>query len=964
MSGVRYGVLGPLEVRDDEVVAAVGPPQRRAVLGVLLSSANRFVSQDRLIDAVWNGRAGADRLGSVQAHVSRLRGVLGRSAIDYRAQGYLLRTGPDDVDADRFERAAAEGRRLCAAGEPASGREVLADTLALWRGEAFEDFRYDDWAQPHIRRLTELRWDTVQARLDAELRLGRHDSVVPELEALVDSRPDRDRLCALLMLALYRCGRQGDALAAYRGWRDRLHDTAGLSPPPRLRALEQQILRHDPALVLPVRKRPGSARRRTNLPAPLTSFVGRAAELAALAGLLATRRLVTVVGPGGAGKTRLALRLATDGAEAWPDGVWWVDVAATDGLDGVVAAVRDALELSTGRGQVAPLGRLIDALVDRKLLLLLDCCEPVTAAVAEFVGHLLDGCPGVTALCTSREPLAVLGEVVWPIPLLEVTGSGDALRLFLDRAAGVDPGLRLEDGDLAASAEICRRMDGLPLGIEIAAAQLRDLSPTELLARLTGHAEELTAQYRNVPARHRSLADTIAWSYELLDAPQRRLFARLAVLEPPIRAADVAATGLAGDGDAGALLRELADKSLLVRTRHRGSTHYRMLDAVRAYAGSVLDRSGERAAVTEATARHFAGFAAAGGHVAPSDEVGWVDRARVGEANIAAALRWCADHDPAMGVRAFVGMLVYLVYVVVTPGAWVPLGRALAASDGLDEQERLRLRAAIALTGADVLAPDWVRGESQAVLDHPLACSGARITALRTLTRLADNGFVDADACNARTIEIGQAIDHPDGARLAAISRYLLTYRAGDLPAARRHLEAAWAVTGVSWTVITRPFYHRNLADLLHQLGEVDEALMHARAALAAAEAVGSAGQRAMSLAALAEIMVRTAPAEQALVFALEAATAAYDIDSTLDQLEALVAVAHCCARSGRFAVAARVYGAALGVLARRGAVPLGYHIGAGQLEELFRAAGLRLPTAPVDATIPEVLAEAATPTV
>lgn len=968
---MRYDVLGPLEVRDGALSVAVGPPQRRAVLGVLLASANRFVSRDRVIESVWPGRAGPERVGSVQSHVSRLRGVLGASVIVHRAQGYLLRTGPDDLDADRFGRAVDEGTRLCLAGEPAAGRDVLADALALWRGDAFEDFRYDDWAQPDIRRLTELRWEAVQARLDAELRMGRHAGLVSELEVLVDDQPGRERLCALLMLALYRCGRQGDALAAYRRWRDRLCETAGLAPSPPLRRLEQQILRHDPELLCTTSRPKDQPRsgwspgpRRGNLPVPLTSFVGRVADLAAVADLVAARRLVTLVGPGGVGKTRLALRVADGAAGRRPDGVWWVDLAAVSDSNDVVAAVRAALGFVPDPHAASPLEGLLTSFEERDLLLVLDCCEPATAAVADFAGRLLRRCPGARVLCTSREPLAVLGEQVWPVPPLDLsdaTQRDDALALFLDRAAGTDPALRLDATDLAAATEVCRRVDGLPLGIEIAAAQVRDLTPSELLERLGDHAESWTAPYRDLPPRHRSLATTIAWSYDLLRPPLRQLLAALAVPEPPLCAADVTGADLAGDQDADAALRELADKSLLVRTRRDGHTHYRMLDTVRAVAGAVLDRSGQRAAVTARLARHFAGLAATG-HSPPDDGLAWVVRVRAAEPNIAAALRWCLEHDPALGARSFLGLQAYLTFVAVSPEPWVGLGHELGQAPGLDERTRLRLAAVATLARWESAVPERALAQARAVLDHPDACPDAKVTALRALVGLAEAGW-DGDGPDslrrygAQWIDMVRRTGTPEAERTIDGLRFTLAYLAGDLDDALRHMRRAVARTDVRGTALTLAFFLRNIADVQYRLGDTAAAVVSARAALAAAEAVGSPPQRAMALTMLAEILTETAPAAEALAAAVYASTVAYEIDSHLDLVDGLTALASCCVRLGRYQAAARVYGVVLRRCAVHG-VPRWHHITADRLHARLTVAG-QPPPAAADLPVPVVLAEA-----
>lgn len=674
---VRYCILGTTQVlRDDGTAVALGGARLRALLTVLALSPGREVPVAVLVDEVWDGEPPADAPGAVQALVGRLRRALGRDAIDSVENGYRLAAGPDAVDLHRFERLAGEGGRALEAGDGAKALDALDAALALWRGPAFADLpdRTAVAARWEARRLAARR-----ARGGAHLALGRAEEALPELVALCADHPLDEPLQALRIRALHHAGRTAQALAAYEEVRTLLAARLGTDPGAELRALHTELLHHGsapPARPVAGAARPGpgagrpgdrptaparplgpddrtpasgapgsrtpSARPATpvalpplrpasgNLRARLTSFVGRETDIAALRQDLDRSRLVTLLGPGGAGKTRLSQEAAETVAGNWPDGVWMAELAPVDDPDAVPEAVLSALdaretvlrgagaeEMRVAEGGTAsPLVRLTEHCARRRMLLLLDNCEHVVGAAAALADHLLARCPDVTVLATSREPLGVPGEFVRPVePLPDPT----ALRLFEERGNAARPGFR-SDADpatAAASAEICRRLDGLPLAIELAAARLRMLSPRQIADRLDDRFRLLSSGSRTLLPRQQTLRAVVDWSWDLLDTAERAVLRRMSVFAGgcslsaaedvcSLRAGDTGGAGgtgstdheVVGFRDVAVLLGSLVDKSLVVAEESGdGEMRYRLLETVGEYASERLDEAGERAAV-------------------------------------------------------------------------------------------------------------------------------------------------------------------------------------------------------------------------------------------------------------------------------------------------------------------------------------------------------------------------------
>jgi DNA-binding SARP family transcriptional activator len=493
-----------------------------------------MLTREALVDALWGDDLPANPANALQGRISRLRhaleaiGVPG-TLVAAQGPGYLAAVDRDQVDAHRFAGLVQLAR--ASTGNPRAASRLYAEALDLWRGPALADFATEPWAAGEAARLEELRLAAIEERIDLVLDSGRHTDLVDELETLVTANPLRERLHAQLMLALYRSGRQADALAAFRRLQGTLDDELGLDPSEELRNLEQAILRQDPRLRAPARERSSTL---TNLPVRVTSFVGREGERAQLAALLGEHRLVSLTGPGGAGKTSLAVQVASDIGDRFPDGVWLVRLAGV----GDPATVTEVIAESVGAQR--PAGAVLESLVgylrDRSALVVLDNCEHLVQACAELAERLITSGPQLRLLVTSREPLRVPGEVQVVVPPLAVpppraafesVRNYSAFRLFLDRATAVNPALRLDSDAAEEIGRVCRQLDGLPLALELAAARVATLPLAELAARLDDRFRLLTGGARTAEARQKTLRATVDWSHQLLTDPEKVLFRRL-----------------------------------------------------------------------------------------------------------------------------------------------------------------------------------------------------------------------------------------------------------------------------------------------------------------------------------------------------------------------------------------------------------------------------------------------------
>jgi predicted ATPase/DNA-binding SARP family transcriptional activator len=624
---ISYGLLGPLEAVRDGRPLPLGGPRQRAVLARLLLASGRAVPAAALADDVWGGCPPPSAAKTLQKYVSELRQVLGPGELRSVGRGYAL---AGDVDVLRFE-------RLLAAGESERA-------LALWRGEALGDLPDVPFVTAEQARLEELRLVAVERRAEADVRSGRHAEVAAGLRDLAAAHPGREHLTFLLMLALYRCGRQVEALEAFQRHRRRLADELGIEPTDELTALQRAILRHDGALGgLP----PGNVR------LPASSFVGRDDELRRTVEALRGAAPVTITGSGGVGKTRLALHAAVAAAANFSGGAWLVDLAGVTDPALVVHQVASTLSVGDPRDGDEE-GTVLAALAAHDgLLLVLDNCEHLLGRCAELVDRVVRGCPGTRILATSRQPLGVDGERVLVLaPLAEP----DACRLFEDRVRR--HGVEEDDVARLPVPDICRALDGLPLALELAAGQVRALGPAELTARLDARLQFANRRF-DAPARQRTLRDMVAWSSALLPAPTQRAFARLAVFASTTTMA--AAEAVVGPDDAASHLAALVDSSLLVREPDAGGVaRFRLLDTLRLFALERLTEAGEEYGAREAHARYYLDFLrTAGTRLHGPDQEEWIDRIEAEEPNVHAALDWAAEHDPALAVGLAVALWPY-----------------------------------------------------------------------------------------------------------------------------------------------------------------------------------------------------------------------------------------------------------------------------------------------------------------
>ena len=663
-------ILGPLEARGDGRVLEISGAKRRALLAVLALQANRPVGVERLAVALWGEDAPRGAVKAVQVAVSRLRRALGDECVlETTPAGYRLVVGPDELDLERFERLLATGREALAAGDADHAGALLRGALALWRGPPLEEFAWAPFAPPEIRRLEELQLSALELRVEAELVAGRHAELVAELQRLTGEHPWRERLHAQLMLALYRSGRQGEALEAYRDARAVLVEQLGLEPGSELHRLHHAVLAHDAALDAPVATVTAPVRRAGGLPASPNRTIGRVRELRTIAeGLRAGRgRVLTLTGPGGVGKTRLALEAARAVEADFADGAWFVSLAALERSRDVAGAIVRVLNIVAIPGE-SPEEAVERFLAAKHLLLVVDNCEHMPAA-APFIGRLPAAGPGVTVLATSRESLAVHAERVFPVPPLAMPDPAmhsdvdallgvEAIALYCERARAHDPEFELSHDSAGPVAAICRRLDGLPLAIELAAARCALLSPREIAARLDLALTALGSGPRDAPARQQTLQATLDWSHGLLDDDEQACFARMAVFAGGATV-EAAETITGADLDT---LDRLVAKSLLARRRGRhGPTRLGMLETVREYAGERFAALPDREAMRE---RHFAHYLrVARQHGIQSVLDGPDTREHLASLddeleNFRAALRFAAERDAAEQVLELSSALV------------------------------------------------------------------------------------------------------------------------------------------------------------------------------------------------------------------------------------------------------------------------------------------------------------------
>ncbi|MFE7137369.1 BTAD domain-containing putative transcriptional regulator [Streptomyces sp. NPDC057644] len=876
---MRFGVLGPLAVGDDEGRDVTVPERKvRALLADLLAHDGGPVSADRLIHDLWGDAPPGKPAGALQAKVSQLRRVLGRDRVVRQPPGYRLRLerGTDEVDADRFRALVTEARPV---RDPRARAELLTEALGLWRGHAYADFADAPFAREAAQRLAEQRLSVLEEQAEARWEAGDHMLLAGELADLVARHPLRERLRAVQMRALYSAGRQSEALASYEDLRGRLVEELGIDPGPELAALHRAVLRQDPVLIpgevqgqgrqgqgarsglglglsampmpmpsavpvpvsvavrpsvpvpgtstVPVRPSvpQASPLPQGNLPLPLTPLVGRRSALARISQLLSSGRLVTLTGPGGVGKTRLAVAAATaerdrtatggGGCGGPGDGVWLVEFAgARTGtpadLAQIVAAtlgIRDddapSAAPGVGAGAVSLPYRLASALRDRRTLLVLDNCEHVVDAAAGLAELLLRAAPGLRVLATSQEPLGLAGEAV---SLVEPLPPAEAARLFVERAGASAPGFPRDPGgpEREAVAEICRRLDGIPLALELAATRVRALGVRELADRLGDRFRVLTTGLRGAPARQQTLRAVIDWSWELLGEPERVVLRRLAVHRDgcDLAAAEaVCAGGCVAREDVLDLVGRLVDRSLVVVATGPDGPRYRLLESVAAYATEQLHATEGLAAVRDRHLRHYLALAVrAEPRLRGPEQRRWLDRLDAEAGNLRAALDEAVRSAPnAAAVPGAAGEAVRaagaLAWWWLLRGRLTEARRSLHAvlaavpgkSAGAAELVLLH-RAFTLLTGeaagpAGATAEDGIVAVAEAVPDP---VRRARALWLCAYGLFSAGDTAGGEALNARALALFTDADDPWGTAAALGLRSALALVGGDLDALGR----------------------------------------------------------------------------------------------------------------------------------------------------------------------------------
>ncbi|HEX5618249.1 MAG TPA: BTAD domain-containing putative transcriptional regulator [Solirubrobacteraceae bacterium] len=842
---MEFGVLGPLLVTRPEGPVELKADKQRALLAVLLLAyREESVPPGRLIDELWGEDPPATAAKAVQVHLSRLRSTLGpEQPIITRPSGYAVSIEPEQLDLARFEALGERARTARRDGDLPAAADLWREALSLFRGAPLTDVPLLGAAAAEVTRLQELELTGLDERIAVELELGEHVALVAELQALVAEHPYRERLHAQLMLALYRSGRQADALEAFRHARRTLVDDLGLEPSRELQRLERAVLAQDPVLDLLLaetpRPRPVAV---PPLPAPTDPLIGREAALDDAAALLADPdvRMITLTGPGGIGKTRLALELARREAARFADGPRFVPLGAIDRPERVLPEIARALEIPEDSS-------LPEFFAERELLLVADNLEHVVD-VAPQLGELLAVSPRSKLVTTSRAPLRLAGEHELPVPPL---ASEPARELFLTRARAVNPRLELSLEDAACVERICAHLDGLPLAIELAAARSKVLSPPAILDRLEQRLDLLTAGPRDAPARQQTLRAAIAWSYELLDDEARRLFAELGVFVGgwTLEAAEAVAGPDALDG-----IAALVDQSLVTRTRDR----FGMFESIRAYALEQLTAAG---GLDDARRRHARAFAALTGEaesgIKGPAQASWFARLDADAENLRAATAWALiDGETDTALRLAGGLL-----------------RFWAARGALTERREVLATALAA--GAGSPAP--------------------RVTALQAAgVMAAEAGDFDAAAVHFDAgLQLARAVGDRERIARLQINLGTLAMYAGDHEQAVRRYEEGAAILRDIDDPLGLSLVTQNLAIAHDGVGRRDRAIALLEESVELARRAGDPAHIASALRTLARVLLADeGDRERARELIRESLTRSRDLGDRPGMIECLETVA------------------------------------------------------------------------
>lgn len=917
-------MLGPVELSGEGRRTSLGSERRRTILAVLLAARGKVVSVDRLVDAVWGESPPATATKSLRSHVSRLRAELsevdadGARGLITGADGYCLTVTAGELDAARFEQLITAARTVIDA-DPGAAAARLEEAQQLWRGPAFGDLAGHPDVRGEATRLKRLRTEAAADLIDAQLALGRHRQVVGELEARVAAEPLEERAQGQLMIALYRSGRQADALSTYRAVQQRLREELGVDPSPSLQTLHEQMLRQAPELTAPrpptadpaerVDARPEPRSGPPRSPTAAIQLIGRDDDVRSASSLVTAATVVTLTGPGGVGKTRLAEHVAGRVAERFDDGVVTVSLASVRDPDSVGAALVAALELpQPGARPVEE--TLVEGLGTRRLLLLLDNCEHVLASVSQLVEAVLGRCPHVAVLATSRELLRLSGERVWQVAPLPVPSPGanaaevaasPAGALFCARADAADPGFSLANADATAVAELCRRLDGMPLAIELAAARVRAMTTADLLERLSDRFSVLTGGPHHEGGRHRTLQAVVAWSYDLLTEPEARLFDRLSVFAGlfTLEAAEqVGAGGGLGTSAIAGVLAELTDKSMVSVERRGGRMRYRLLDTLRDFAATRLAERGETDVSRRAHADHHVALVEElGPQVRGPDEAAAVAEIDTAVDDLRVAHAWLlaiGDIDGALRLptalcdyvilRLRDEMLTWTEQAVQLPGAadhpLYPTALAIAAMGATHRGELERARghadAALARAPTGGLAALWALAALQVAalfegrLDDVLAFDERMTVAADAVAEDYYRAFVglhrvlahlyrgNAETAKAHAARLEEAAESSGNPSMRAWARYCHGEALMDTdPAeAARRLEEAIAIAS-SVGSLPEGVALVSLASLCGRRGETDRALALFREVIVRWRRLGNYSHQLTTLRNLVEVLAR-----------------------------------------------------------------------------------------------------------
>jgi predicted ATPase/DNA-binding SARP family transcriptional activator len=898
-------------VGSDGTEVPVRGEKLRALLALLSLSCRRVVASERLIDELWGDDQPADVANGLQRLVSKLRKAIGSDLVVTRPPGYSVQLDPGNVDVLRFDDLIASARAAAAAGDLESAVALFAEAETLWRGPPLADFEYAEFAQPLITRLQELRLAIVEDRVDAELALARHAPLIGDLEALVGANPLRERMRGQLMVALYRVGRQADALRAFHEGRTMLAEELGLEPGPDLRRLEAAILSQDPSLDAPDTAPPLQQQRRsrpkTNVKAALTPLVGRRQELDEVVMLLDGRRLVTLVGPGGTGKTRLAEETARLLVGTLPDGAFMIELAPVGDPAVLADCIATTLELRDTGGDA--LARVCQFCSGKHMLFVLDNCEHVVDAAARAVDALLGAGEGVRILATSREALRVTGETVWPVPPLP---ADDAFDLFTQRALAADPHFVLDADGAALIRDICRRLDGLPLAIELAAARLRAFPLAQIADRIGDRFRLLTGGSRTALPRQQTLRAVVDWSYDLLFEDERRVFERLSVFPAGCTLASAVETS-SGDGidrlDVEDIVASLVDKSLLFVDGGRPAARYRMLQTLNQYARERLVDRGEADLTFARMADHLAGLCA---HTRQAfrgvGQQQWFDDIAAELDNLRAAFEWAvAATEPDLANRLAADLAFHrwvsgeavdghrwLVTALAMPGSVSPLTRGRA----------LFWRAYLGYMAVQEQDVDVTFDEAIRLLrDH--ADAGEVGVALAFYAQImAESGRIaKAAALNEQSLEyVNQASDEP---WLRAASTWLratiAAQRDGDFATFEVLVREAVGQFRAAGDSFLEAIALNVVAELDERRGNYDEAMAALRTARAMAARMHVAGFEASLTARLGLIALSSGDGDQATHHLEQALQWAHELGYPPVQAQALNGLANVRRRQGQY---------------------------------------------------------------